>query len=431
LRLAHPSEILVRENRHRQYHNPNAAEELYQSIKTHGLIHAPVCRIEDLKIILVAGERRFKAMTKLIEDGFDIRYHGEIIPPDNLPYELIQDLDPTQAEEIEFEENARRMDLTWQEKAQAIARLHSFRTSKDPAHTPQDTVRELTGGSPGNVTELVNNRVLLAEHLYKPEVANAKTEKDALKILRSELLDFFTVKAGELSRINILSHTVLEMDSLVGIRTLEAGQFDCIVTDPPYGIDAETWNSNEQHQNQHSYSDDQKTVQKLLTEIIPEFFRVAKPQAHVYMFCDINQFPLWKSTFTIAGFEVWYRPLIWAKGNQGMLPQINYGPRNTYEAILFANKGRRPVTGIFSDVLDVSPVQRKDHAAQKPVDLYSDLLGRTCNPGDRILDPFCGSGTIFHSAKELNLIALGIDSDPVSVGMSRQAAEEEETNDSE
>jgi len=52
------------------------------------------------------------------------------------------------------------------------------------------------------------------------------------------------------------------------------------------------------------------------------------------------------------------------------------------------------------------------HAAEKPVDLYEDLLLRSAKPGNRVLDPCCGAGPIFPAANRLSLYATGIELDP-------------------
>ena len=101
---------------------------------------------------------------------------------------------------------------------------------------------------------------------------------------------------------------------------------------------------------------------------------------------------------------------MWSK-HGGMLPEPDYGPRYTYECILFANKGKRPVTAVYGDVIECSAVDGKltIHAAQKPVDVFVDLIRRCCNPGDTVFDGFAGSGTIFHAAKKCQVVATGFE----------------------
>lgn len=49
------------------------------------------------------------------------------------------------------------------------------------------------------------------------------------------------------------------------------------------------------------------------------------------------------------------------------------------------------------------------YPTQKPVALVSEFVRLFTNPGDTILDPFCGSGTTLYAAKELGRKAVGCD----------------------
>ena len=49
------------------------------------------------------------------------------------------------------------------------------------------------------------------------------------------------------------------------------------------------------------------------------------------------------------------------------------------------------------------------YPTQKPVALVSEFVRLFSNPGDTVLDPFCGSGTTLYAAKELRRKAIGCD----------------------
>lgn len=49
------------------------------------------------------------------------------------------------------------------------------------------------------------------------------------------------------------------------------------------------------------------------------------------------------------------------------------------------------------------------HPTQKPLELYERIVAATSRPGDRILDPFCGSGTLGVVAAKLGRDYTGID----------------------
>jgi site-specific DNA-methyltransferase (adenine-specific) len=72
--------------------------------------------------------------------------------------------------------------------------------------------------------------------------------------------------------------------------------------------------------------------------------------------------------------------------------------------------GRR---GVF--VYNCNSQTRKpdeDHQTPKPLDLMLELVELFTDPGDLVLDPFCGSGTTLVAAVRLGRRAIGIERDP-------------------
>jgi DNA modification methylase len=111
----------------------------------------------------------------------------------------------------------------------------------------------------------------------------------------------------------------------------------------------------------------------------------------------------------LSGWKVFPLPLIWYKAS-GALPLPKHGPRRTYECILYAYKGDRETIVVKNDVIvKIPPVDKLLHGAQKPVALYRDLLSRSANPGDHILDFMGGSGPILVAANLLKLTATYIE----------------------
>lgn len=55
------------------------------------------------------------------------------------------------------------------------------------------------------------------------------------------------------------------------------------------------------------------------------------------------------------------------------------------------------------------------HPTEKPEGLMRELIMDFTDPGDVILDPFCGSGTTLRAAKDLGRRAIGIELDPIWV----------------
>jgi len=138
---------------------------------------------------------------------------------------------------------------------------------------------------------------------------------------------------------------------------------------------------------------------------------VTKPVAHLYWFCDIDWFAHLRSSLEAAGWTVHRTPIVWHKPNSFLQPWPEHGPYRSYELILYAIKGQRQVNLRAADVI-TCPTEPGSTGAQKPVELLKELLKRSARPGDLVLDPFCGKGSIFPAAHSLKAVATGVELDP-------------------
>jgi site-specific DNA-methyltransferase (adenine-specific) len=80
-------------------------------------------------------------------------------------------------------------------------------------------------------------------------------------------------------------------------------------------------------------------------------------------------------------------------------------------------KGSRRVNELKGDVLAYAKDKALGHPAQKPVPLLVDLLRRSARPGDRVLDPFAGSGSTIEACHELKLTCTAVELDPSAYGI--------------
>ena len=418
-----PSEIKV-ESRQRKWFDPLKMEELKQSIKQDGLLQLPICYPDGGGgYTLVAGERRFRVMTELITELEFIRYLDTECEDGKLPVAVFDSaLDALRAQELELVENIKRQDLTWQERTQAIAAIHTLRCAQNPQQTFSATATEISNGvgsTSGAAT--IKQHVTLAQNLHIPEVASAKTPKEAIRAL-NEVLErqFRTGLAAIEPTPTVDRHRLIIGDSLEELTKLPTGQFNVILTDPPYGIGASNFEGQSGRALTHTYNDDRSYVNNLIAILPDELFRVTTPDAHLFLFCDYDYLGDWESTLTFAGWEVWPRPLIWVK-NGGHTPRPYHGPARGYEMILYALKGDAQICKVGTDALRYDIVQGKLHPAQKPVELYAELLSWCLKyPDMTVLDPFCGSGTIFPAAHKHCCLATGIELDPATGTIARE-----------
>lgn len=432
------SKIIIQADRQRKEFDPVALNELSDTIGNKGLMHCPVMRETPEGLVLVAGERRIRAIDLLWMLGGNLRFNGQAVSEGQIPYVTLGQLTPLEAEEAELEENLHRKDLTWQESSAAMAKLHRIRSAQAQAegrvHTVADTAMETKGRADGSYQETVRRDLIVAKHLDNPAVAKAKDVNEAFKILRQQEETKKNVALAETvgKTFSISSHRAFNVNCLDWMRNSEQGYFDVILTDPPYGMNAhqfEDGGSGRMAKSEHHYDDSYESWIELMSQWCDLSYKVAKPEAHAYVFCDIQNFPKLKEMMQEAGWYVFRTPFICNKPLSGRVPLPDQGPRRQYETLLYAIKGKKKTTCIKPDVITTTQDIVTTHGAQKPVALYVDLLSRSVRPGDRVLDCFSGSGTVFPACHQMKCEATGLEMNPeyFAIGFQRMQNLDKET----
>ena len=416
--------IIVPDNRQRAQIPEDHIANLYEAIFREdgpGLINPITVKGE----ILVAGECRTRAIKMGYTLGKRLRHAGREVPEGHIPYIDFGALSPIQQMELEYAENAIRRDLTWQDNIRAIAALDALRRAQKAevgaTHTFKETAKELFKSDVGIHADNVAKAVSLAGKLNDKDIAGAKSFNEAKKILAKkedaahrERLAAITGRVAVSEKL-----TAHHADCLEWMKEAADGQFDVILTDPPYGMGADSFGdaAGRMAGIEHEYKDDAEHFQSLLGAVIPEFYRLAKPEAHLYLWCDIDWFPWLREKCIAAGWWTHRTPLINIKPEGGRVPWPENGPRRCYEICLYAVKGKRPVTKIYPDVFESRLVEGNfGHGAQKPVEAYINLLQRSVRPGDRVFDAFAGTGTIFPAAHAVGCYAVGVEKEAAAYG---------------
>jgi len=398
--------IQVASDRQRQEEDEVALAELVESIKNNGLINPIVI---DRNNKLIAGGRRLTAHIRLGRQTIEARYFDSL---DLLTQKI-----------IEFDENDKRKQLTWQETARAIEEIHRLQVAQSAetgkAWSGRDTARVL-GLGVGRVAEDLQ----LAASLGNERIAGRPTRRGAIDTFKREreltvIRELARRRAtsmglsADAKATSFLTGIITNDDCRTALANIADESVDLIVTDPPWGID---WDKSTQWTTKWiaTYSDDQESVHALLREVFPHLFRVLKPASHLYIFFPIQEIEWWVRSLTECGFVVRQRPLIWYKSGQPGISDVYTSFLPTYETILW---GYKPAEGnvrrLFSHpVPDAQAWPRPAHLwheNEKPVEMLDKWVETSSEINEVVLDPFCGGASTLASCFGLGRYFIGFE----------------------
>ena len=210
-----------------------------------------------------------------------------------------------------------------------------------------------------------------------------------------------------------------QLDAVAFLQTIKSASVDLLITDPPY-------ESLEKHRSvgtttrlKHSKasSNDWFNIfpNARFYELFAEIYRILAKNAHFYMFCDSETIFVAKPIAEELGFKFW-KALIWDKKKIGM----GYHYRARYENILFFEKGKKKLNNLgIPDILEQPRIYR-GYPTEKPVELSKTLIEQSTQPGQLVVDPFCGSGSVGVAALQLQRDFTGNDSCAEALHISRQ-----------
>lgn len=178
---------------------------------------------------------------------------------------------------------------------------------------------------------------------------------------------------------------------------------DCIVTDPPYGIE---YRSNMGKRFDAIAGDDSPCLWW-----IAKAKRFLKPAARLYCFASERQLGAVQTAFVDEGMTL-TRMLVWDKQAMTCGDLNDYGARTEY-IVPALNRGDSDLLRGSRDANLIS-VPRIDtrllrHPCEKPVRLIEYVIVRATDAGQTVLDPFCGCGTTLEAAKALGRRAIGFE----------------------
>jgi len=209
-------------------------------------------------------------------------------------------------------------------------------------------------------------------------------------------------------------HNVYFEDCVEGMRERVADDsVDCVITDPPYGIDFQSGHRYETPTFDRLDSDkDVEAAVGLYRDVLTEVSRVLRDGGHFYTFTRWDVYPHFYAAVSDV-FNV-RNCIVWQKNNWGMGDLKGaYAPAHEFCIFATAGDGDSLRNGRPPDVVEHGQPHTEDynHPTQKPVELVADLLTNSTTEGDRILDPFMGSGTTAVAAVHNNRDYVGFEID--------------------
>jgi DNA methylase len=184
---------------------------------------------------------------------------------------------------------------------------------------------------------------------------------------------------------------------------------DLLLTDPPYSTDVDD-------------------IEAFAATWLPTALAKVKPTGRAYICIGAypNEMRAYLNIAPPAGL-ILAQVLVWTYRNtMGPSPTLDY--KQNWQAILYYRGIDAPRLDCpdLLEQLSVQDVNAADgayarwHAWQKPIKLASRLIRHATQPGDLILDPFCGTGTFLISAAQLGRQAAGCDPDPDMLAIAKE-----------
>jgi predicted RNA methylase len=246
----------------------------------------------------------------------------------------------------------------------------------------------------------------------------AKLPEDEQVAVAEEVRDTGkTVKQVELERKREAIHEQTRGQNLTALVTLAEqadwlpavcnltdrfGPADLLLTDPPYSTDIED-------------------IGTFAADWLPSALACVKDTGRAYVF--IGAYPLELLSYLAVGLAdermVLEQVLVWTYRNTlGPSPTHTY-KQNWQACLYFVGPEAPPLDcPLMNEQFSVQDVNAPDgrrgdryHAWQKPDDLAERLVRHSTQPGDLVIDPFCGTGTFVLAAARLGRRGWGCDSD--------------------
>lgn len=208
-------------------------------------------------------------------------------------------------------------------------------------------------------------------------------------------------------------------DSIELSKKLKPGTISAIVTDPPFGVNnqsnmAKTAEGKE-YARKIANDESPEQAMQVFTDVMTSLLPAMKPDSDIYVFTSWQVLKEWlvftDELFTPHGYARKGMG-VWEKEGPGMGDLNSWGMG--MEFVLFFRRGNRERTDTRRNFVLHTPQLRPNqliHPHEKPEPLLQLLVKHSASPGDWVVDPFGGSGSLVRAARGLGVNAIGMELD--------------------
>ena len=255
----------------------------------------------------------------------------------------------------------------------------------------------------------IQEQLKIIEEKLSPDIDKAKVEELIEAVRRGEYTTDRLLKVIDKLNEGTKNRALFGVDALEELKKLDDGCVDCVVTDPPWGVEFKSARETENP----DYDVSLEEILPYLDKVFAETQRVCKDNAHIYVFFPTMYYTEYRAMLE-KYFDVDPIPLIWVKNNHN---PCDYKRRyaQMYETIFFCKMPngdlRKLNNSVSPNVLRYSKPTNKIHDSQKPVELLEYLIKNSTAKGETVLDMFAGSGSTLIAAYKSGRYFIGFEKD--------------------
>lgn len=216
-----------------------------------------------------------------------------------------------------------------------------------------------------------------------------------------------------------LYHQIWHGDSREQCAKFKPGKVHCVITDPPFGVDNQSNSSvteaGKDHARKIANDESPEIAMRVFNEVMDVLLPKTADDADLYVFTAYQVLSDWLVMLDELGTRhgfVRKAVLVWEKDGPGMGDLESWG--QGHEFIIYLKKGRVPrYAPRRSGVIHVPQLRPNKliHPHEKPEQLLELLIKHSTKPGQFLVDPFGGSGSLVRAAKNCDRSAVAIEYD--------------------